>query len=188
MTASGMETTAASIAATLRERRGWLLALGIVQIVLGVLAIGAPMVATLALAVFLGWLFIFSGVVHGFHAMQVRGWSGFLLHLLGAALYVVAGAILVTYPLGGALTLTLVLAAFFVVEGVSRTLLGLRVRPMQGWWTFLLGGIAGVVLGILIWSEWPGSALWAVGLLVGINLLFSGFSLTSLAMALRQPS
>ena len=188
MTAPGIETAATSIAQGLREHRGWLLALGILQTVLGALAIGAPLVATLALAVFLGWLFLLSGVVHGFHAFQVRGWSGFLLHMLGAALYMVAGVILVAYPMEGALTLTLVLAAFFVVEGFSRALLGLRIRPMPGWWFFLLGGIAGVVLGVLIWMEWPGSALWAIGLLVGINLLFSGFSLTSLAMTLRPQS
>jgi uncharacterized membrane protein HdeD (DUF308 family) len=129
---------------------------------------------------------LFSGAVQLLHAFQVRGWKGFLLHLVGALLYLAAGVVIVLFPLGGVLTLTLFLAGVFLVEGVSRTMLALRMRPAQGWGWFLVGGLAGIVLGLMIWLEWPSSALWALGLLVGINLLFSGVSLTSLALAFRR--
>jgi uncharacterized membrane protein HdeD (DUF308 family) len=170
----------------LRHRWGWLLALGLVQIAVGLFAIGAPVVASLASALFVGWVLLFSGAVQLLHAFQVRGWKGFLLHLVGALLYLAAGVVIVLFPLGGVLTLTLFLAGVFLVEGVSRTMLALRMRPAQGWGWFLVGGLAGIVLGLMIWLEWPSSALWALGLLVGINLLFSGVSLTSLALAFRR--
>lgn len=186
--------TESSPAAQVRERLieavhanwGWLLALGLAQVLLGFFAISAPFIASVASAVVFGWLLVLSGIVQTFHAFRVRGWGGFLLHLAGGLLYLAAGVLLVARPLAGALTLTLVLAIFFVVEGASRILLALRVRPMQGWGWFLAGGAAGVVLGGLIWAEWPASALWAIGLLLGINLLFSGFSCTTIALAARR--
>ncbi len=171
----------------IRARSGWVLVLAIVQIVVGVLAIGSPYVATLASAVVLGWLLLFSGVVHVVESFQVRAWSGFLLHLLGAILYVVAGLLVITRPMAGALTLTLILAAFLLVEGVSRMILAFQVRDhVPGWPMMLLGGLLGGLLGLLIWMQWPSSAIWAIGLMLGVNLLFSGTTLLMLALAARQ--
>jgi uncharacterized membrane protein HdeD (DUF308 family) len=156
----------------IRERSGWVLALGIVQIVVGVLAIGSPLVATLASALVLGWLLLISGVVHAVESFQVRAWSGFLLHLLGAILYMVAGLLVITRPVAGALTLTLILAAFLLVEGVSRMILAFQVRDHVPGWP--------------IWMKWPSSAIWAIGLMLGVNLLFSGTTLLMLALAARR--
>ncbi|MCW5889427.1 MAG: HdeD family acid-resistance protein [bacterium] len=170
----------------LHDHWGWLLALGIVQMIAGVLAVGAPVIATVAVAVFLGWLFIFSGVFQLIHAFRVRGWQGFALHVLGGVIYAVAGLVLVGTPMQGALTLTLLLAIFFVIEGVLRCMQALRLRPGHHWGWFLLGGLSGIVLGVLIFSEWPTSGTWAIGLMVGINLILSGSTLASLAMTVRK--
>lgn len=170
----------------LHDHWGWLLALGLVQVIAGILAVGAPMIATMASAVFLGWLFVFSGVFQLIHAFRVRGWQGFTLHVLGGIIYTVAGLVLVATPMQGAVTLTLMLALFFVIEGVVRCAQALRLRPGHRWGWFLLGGLSGIVLGLLILSEWPASGTWAVGLMVGINLILSGSTLASLALAVRQ--
>lgn len=170
----------------LHDHWGWLLVLGIVQMIAGVLAVGAPVIATVASAVFLGWLFVFSGVVQLVHAFRVRGWQGFALHVLGGVIYTLAGLVLVSTPMEGAVTLTLLLAIFFVIEGVVRCLQALRLRPGHHWGWFLLGGLAGVVLGILIFVQWPTSGTWAIGLMVGINFIMSGTTLTSLALAVRR--
>jgi uncharacterized membrane protein HdeD (DUF308 family) len=170
----------------LHDHWGWLFALGVAQVIAGVLAVAAPMVATMVSAVFLGWLFVFAGVFQLIHAFRVRGWQGFALHVLGGVLYTGAGLVLVATPMEGALTLTLMLAIFFVIEGVVRCMQALRLRPGHHWGWFLVGGLSGIVLGVLIFAEWPASGMWAIGLMVGINFIMSGSTLTSLALAVRQ--
>jgi uncharacterized membrane protein HdeD (DUF308 family) len=164
---------------------GWLLALGILMIILGVLAIGAPTYATLAVQAALGWILIIGGIAEGIHAFMAQGWRGFLLELLSAILYVVVGVLLLTNPVGGALALTIVLAVFLVVEGIFKIIMAMRVRDHRGWGWLLASGILSLILGVLIWAEWPASGLWVIGLLVGIQLLFTGWSLVMLALAAR---
>lgn len=164
---------------------GWLLALGILMIILGLLAIAAPVVATIAVQFALGWILVVGGIAQGIHAFMARGWGGFLLQLLSALLYLVVGILLLVNPVGGALALTIVLAVFLIVEGAFKIILALRVRDHGGWGWLLASGLLSLVLGLLIWSEWPASGLWVIGLLVGIQLLFTGWSLLILAFAAR---
>ena len=170
---------------TLSRNWGWLLALGILMIILGVFAIAAPYGATLAVQFALGWVLVIGGVAEGIHAFMARGWGGFLLELLSAILYVVVGVLLLTNPVGGALALTIVLAVFLIVEGIFKIIMAMRVRDHRGWGWLLASGILSVILGALIWAEWPYSGLWVIGLLVGIQLLFTGWSLVMLALAAR---
>jgi len=172
--------------AAIRQHSGWFIALGVVQILVGMLAIGSPYIATLASAVFLGWLLIVAGVFQGVQAFRARAWQGFLLHFLGAALYLVAGVLVVTRPAAGALTLTLILAIFLTVEGVSRAVLAFRLRDHPGWAGLLVGGVLGAILGVMIWLKWPSSGLWALGLLIGVNLIFNGFCLIAIASAAKR--
>jgi len=132
-----------------------------------------------------GWLFLAAGVAQVVHAFQGRGAKGFLLHLLSGLLYLFAGGLIALYPLSGALTLTFLLAVFLLVEGGVRMWLGLRLRLGAGWGFVLASGILGVFAGALIASQLPGSAVWLLGALVGINLLFSGLSLFTLALRAR---
>jgi len=168
-----------------RHHWGWLLALGLVQIVLGTTAICAPLLGTVASALFVGWLFLVAGVAQLLHAFRGRGAKGFFLHLLGGLLYFAAGTMIVLYPMTGALTLTVFLAAFLLIEGGVRMWLGLQLRPTEGWGWVLVSGVLGVFAGAMIWGELPSSAVWALGTLVGINFLFSGVSLSSLALRAR---
>ena len=164
---------------------GWLLALGILMIILGVVAMATPVVATIAIQVMLGWLLVISGIAEGIHAFMVKEWRGFLLELLSAVLYLGVGLLLLVDPLKGALALTLILAVFLLVEGIFKIITALRVRDHRGWGWLLASGIVSVVLGVLIWKQWPTSGLWVIGLLVGIQLLFTGWSLVMLALVAR---
>lgn len=164
---------------------GWLLALGILMIVLGVFAIGAPVVATIAVQFALGWILVIGGIAEGIHAFMAQGWRGFLLELLSAILYLVVGVLLLVNPVQGAIALTVVLAVFLIVEGIFKVIMAMRVRDHGGWGWLLASGILSLILGVLIWAEWPASGLWIIGLLVGIQLLFTGWSLVMLAFAAR---
>jgi uncharacterized membrane protein HdeD (DUF308 family) len=170
---------------TLSRNWGWLLALGILMIVLGAFAIAAPYGATLAVQFALGWILVIGGIAEAIHAFMARGWGGFLLELLSAILYLVVGVLLLVNPVGGALALTIVLAVFLIVEGIFKIMMAMRVRDHRGWGWLLASGVLSVILGVLIWAEWPASGLWVIGLLVGIQLLFTGWSLVMLALAAR---
>lgn len=168
------------------EKWGWFLALGIVLIVVGLAAIVWPFPATIATKVVLGWLFLVGGVFMVIHAFSAQGWGGFLWSLLIGALYLIAGAYLSFFPLTGLLTLAILLAVLFVAEGAFEVIMAFRIRPHEGWGWMLLSGIAAIVVGAIIAMDLPGSAIWALGLLVGINLLFSGWSYLFLALAGRR--
>ncbi len=167
------------------DKWGWFLALGIVLIVAGLAAIAFPLFSTIATKIVLGWLFLVGGVMMILHAFSTPAWQGFLWSLLIGILYVVAGGYLAFFPLTGLLTLAILLAMLFLAEGTFEIIMALRVRPHEGWGFLLLSGIAAVLVGVLIAMDLPGSAVWALGLLVGINLLFSGWSYIFLAMAGR---
>lgn len=164
---------------------GWLLGVGVLLSVLGLVLIAAPALGAVAVDLLIGWFLIIGGVAQLWHASMEKAWSGFLLEVLTGGLYVAVGLLLIIYPVAGAQALTLFLAAFLLIEGVVRSAMALRLRPGHGWGWLLFSGIVTVVLGIMIWLQWPESGLWALGLLVGINLLFTGWSLTMIAVALR---
>jgi uncharacterized membrane protein HdeD (DUF308 family) len=165
---------------------GWLLAFGILMIILGVVAMAAPVVATIAVQFMLGWLLVIGGIAEGIHAFMAQGWRGFLLELLSAVLYLGVGIVLLVAPLEGALALTFVLAVFLLVEGIFKIITAFRVRDHPGWGWLLASGIVSVILGVLIWAQWPASGLWVIGLLVAIQLLFTGWSLVMLALLARS--
>ena len=164
---------------------GWLLALAILMIILGVMAIATPVYATFAVQALLGWILIIGGIAQGVHAFMVKSWGGFLFELLSALLYLAVGALLLVNPVEGALALTIVLAAFLVVEGIFKIIMAWRVRGHPRWGWLLASGILSLILGALIWAEWPSAALWVIGLLVGVHLLFTGWALLMLALAAR---
>ena len=120
------------------------------------------------------------------HAFSAQGWGGFLWSLLIGVLYVVAGGYLAFFPLTGLLTLAIFLAILFVAEGIMEMIMAFRVQPSEGWGWLLLSGIAALAVGVLIALGLPSSATWALGLLVGINLLFSGWSYVFLALSGRK--
>jgi uncharacterized membrane protein HdeD (DUF308 family) len=162
------------------------LAEGIVMLVLGLVAIAVPEIASLTIAILIGWLFFVGGIFRTLSVLRHRGMPGFAWSLLTAVLAIVLGLVLLLRPIAGVLTLTIALVAFFVVEGVTAILLAIEHRrhlPSWGW--VLLSGLVDLLLAFLIWDGWPSSAGWAIGLLVGINMVFVGLSLIMTAIAAR---
>jgi uncharacterized membrane protein HdeD (DUF308 family) len=168
------QSNTATSAPTVAEHRVWFTILGILLIVLGIVAIAFPFLTTIAAKIFLGWLFLIGGVVQVIHAFSTQRWSEFLLDLLIGVLYVLVGGWLAFFPLTGIVTLTILLAVMFIIQGVLEFGMAFRMRPQQGWVWMLIAGIVAVLVGLLIIAELPSSAVWAIGLLVGINLIVSG--------------
>ena len=172
----------------LRSNWKWLLALGLAQIVLGIVALFMMPVATLAAVLVLGWLMVISGVAEAVHAFQVRGWSGFLLHVIGGLLGICVGLLIVTHPIAGALVWTLLFAALFTVFGVAR-IVGAATLKFPNWGWAVFDGAVTLGLGILLWAGWPFSGLWFLGLSLGVSLTLRGWSYAVFAFALRsQPA
>ncbi len=173
-------------------RRHWVLFLteGIVLVILGVLALFAPVVASVAATVFFGWLLLLSGVVGLIATVRARHAPGFWWSLLSALIGIVAGTLLLGWPLLGTLSLTAVLIAFLLAEGAVSVLYALEHRnALSGRWGWMLAsGIIDILLGVLLLIGLPGTALWALGLLLGINLIFGGWALIFMALHARPAS
>ena len=171
-------------------REGWrfLLIEGIILLVLGAAAIIVPPIATLAVAIILGWLFLISGIVGLVMTFMMRHAPGFWWSLFSAVVGIAAGVALLGWPGAGVLSLTLLLIAFFILEGVATIMYALdHRRELSGQWGLVLAsGIVDLVLAAIIFAGLPGTAAWALGLLVGINMLFGGAALIGLAMHARS--
>jgi uncharacterized membrane protein HdeD (DUF308 family) len=178
-----MAVTQSEMQTVISEHKGWFYFLGILLIILGVAAIAFPFVTTIAVKIFIGWLFLIGGVLQIVHAFSTRAWSEFLLDLLIGVLYLIVGGWLAFFPLTGIITLTLLLALLFIIEGIVEFGIAFRIRPHSGWVWMLLSGIVAIAVGVLLIANLPSSAAWAIGLLVGINLIFSGFAYLFLPMA-----
>jgi len=177
------EDFAKHVTGTIAKHWVWFAVLGVALIILGMAAIVFPFVSTLAAEQFIGWLLLFGGLIQSVHSYRTKTWSGFFLELVIGLLYLAGGFILITNPLTGIVTLTLLLIVLFVADGVLESILAFKLRPAQGWGWVLASGIVSLIVGALIWAKFPSSAVWAIGLLVGVNLMFSGISFVSLAMA-----
>jgi len=174
------------IAATIHAHWKLVLAQGIVLMVLGLLAVAMPNIATLAVEIFVGWLFLIAGILRAVSVWHARQMPGFGWSMLGALLAVLLGLILIARPLAGVLTLTMVLVAFFILEGITAIVVAVQHRDhLKSWGWVLFSGIIDLLLAYLIWQGWPSSAGWAIGLLVGINMIFFGLSLVMTALAAR---
>jgi uncharacterized membrane protein HdeD (DUF308 family) len=169
-------------------RSHWVLFLiqGVIMIILGVLAVGEPMVATLAVTLFAGWLFLFSGIVGLAGIFTARHVPGFWWALITAVLAILVGIYLIWRPLSGTLSLTLAVGAFFGAQGIVQIITAIgHHKVLRSWVWMLVTGIANVILALIIWGGFPGTAEWVLGLLFGINLLLWGFSLVMTALACR---
>jgi len=172
--------------------RHWVLFLieGIVLLVLGVFAVLVPPVATLAITILFGWLFLISGIFGLITTFWMRSAPGFWWSLISAALGIVVGLLLLARPLGGALSLTLLLIAFFIVEGAVSIMFALdHKRELSGQWGWMLvSGIIDLALAMMIFAGLPSTAAWALGLLVGINMIFGGAAMIAMALHARKPA
>ena len=180
--------TQRGIGETLRAHWRLFLFQGAIMIGLGALAVAAPVWATLAVDVYVGWLFLISGVVGLVAMFSARSVPGFLWTFVTALLSVAVGALLLWRPVEGVLSLTIVLTAFFIAEGIFQTAAALIYRDgMPGSWGWLLvSGLADLALAAIIIMGWPGTVVWILGLLVGVNLLTSGWAVVMVALGARE--
>ena len=172
----------------LRGNWFWFVILGVSLVVLGTVALGSVVIASLAAAAAIGVLLLLGGAAEAVGAFWCRGWSGFFLELLSGVLSIVVGLLFLRAPADALAALTLLLACFLMVGGLFKIVAAVSYR-FAAWGWSLAGGIIDVILGVMIWQEWPASALWVIGLFVGINLLFRGFNWIALGLALaRSPA
>lgn len=165
-----------------REQKGWFIALGVLLVILGTAAIVFPFFATFAATLMLGWILLFAGIGQSIHAFRMHRWGGFTLALLSGLLAIAVGVSLLFFPLAGILSLTLLIGAFFFANGIIRIVQSLQLRPAPGWGWMLSGGIVSILLSLLVLSQWPSAAIWLIGFLVGIDLIFGGWALLSMTL------
>lgn len=163
---------------------GWFVALGIALIALGAVCIIGDVTATLATVLAFGWLLIVGAVLSLIQAFRVRNWSGFFLYFLSALLRGVTGYLLIRYPYTGEVGLTVVLASFFIVSGIFRSV-GASMLQFARWGWAVFSGILSLALGVMLLTQLPVSSLWFIGLAIGIEFIFDGVSFIALGSALR---
>jgi uncharacterized membrane protein HdeD (DUF308 family) len=164
----------------------WLTVTGVLLAVMGIVAIAAPFLTGVAISLLVGASLIVGSVAYGGQALARRDWRGFAFNVALCALYLVAGIALLTQPVLGLLALTVLLIAYLIGSGIVEVAMGLRLRPTTNWSWLVASGLLGIALGGLLWIGWPGTAAWALGLVVGVNLLASGLSFVGLATASRE--
>jgi uncharacterized membrane protein HdeD (DUF308 family) len=177
----------AQISSTLVRRASTLsIFWGVLLIGLGMLAVGSPMVAAVAVNVLIAWLIVLAGVVHLVVAFHAREAGSVIWRLLVGLAYVCFGGYLIARPVAGVASLTLLLASLFLVEGISNIVLFFRApSTLRSSW-MLLDGIVTLLLGLLIYRQWPSSSAWAIGTLVGVSLIFSGVTRVMVSLAVRK--
>jgi uncharacterized membrane protein HdeD (DUF308 family) len=169
------------------RKNAWLFIIqGVLMTVVGIAAIAYPLMTSVAVVVFLGWMLIVVGVVQGISLISAREAPHFWLQLVSVALACIIGAMMVSRPEAGLLALTLLVVVYFMVEGISKIVLALTVRPLPNWGWVLASGLLGVALSFYLWADMPITAAWLLGLLLGINLISEGVSLVVLAWQARS--
>lgn len=169
----------------LREQWWWFLLLGIGLVVLGSLSLGMSLIMTVTAVVLFGVFLLIGGIGQMIGAFWAGRWSGFLLSVLVGLLYVVTGWVMIDDPLKGAAGLTLLIAAMLIVGGIFRIVAALVLRFHHWGWP-LLNGVISLMLGVMIYKQWPSSSLWVIGLFVGIEMIFNGWSWVMLAIGLKS--
>ena len=158
------------------------LAEGIFFIILGLCAVLIPQFFTVAIVVFLGWIILFGGIVQISRAFMFSDMPGFVLWLFMGILQVVVGYLFIAEPAAGVLTLTMLITLFFALEGIAKISLALMMRPLANWGFILFSGITALAFALIIWISWAETADWLLGLLLGINMIFMGWSLVKISL------
>jgi uncharacterized membrane protein HdeD (DUF308 family) len=183
-----VEEIGRAVATSLREHWVLFLVEGIILVILGLAAIVLPPIATLAVEILFGWLFLISGIAGLIMTFMMRQAPGFWWSLVSAILGIAVGIVLLAWPVSGVLSLTLVLIVFFVIEGIASIMFALEhKRELSGRWGWMLAsGVIDLILAAIILAGLPGTAAWALGLLVGINMVFGGTALIGMALHARD--
>jgi len=169
-----------------QKNAGWLVALGVLTVIAGILALASPLLSGLTVVVLIGVALAIGGVARTIAAFSAGSFGQGALAFIGGILTFAAGLILGAQPGIGLATLTLMFGGYLLIDGISSAVLAFHVRPVSGWGSILFSGAMAVILGFLLLREWPLSGTWAIGTLLGVNLLVSGFSIISVGSAARS--
>ena len=160
--------------------------MGILTVIIGLIALGSPLASGVVLTYMIGFLLIGGGITRGIYAFKAGSLGKGILMLAFGAITVFAGFTVLANPLLGLTTLTIILFAYFLVEGITGIILALQVKPQKGWGILLINGIVSLLLAIMVYRHWPVSAVWLPGVLVGINLLFTGITMLAIGSTARD--
>src|ERR1700758_635758 len=169
----------------LRAKRGWIIALGIIYIIAGLIALGSVVMATVVSVFVVGIMMLIAGIAEVIHAFQVKSWGKFLLWALLGALYMVAGFVTFENPLLAAAILTLILGVALGASGIMRIILAFNVRESMPWIWIVVSGVITLLLGLIILAHWPVSSLYILGLFLGIDLVFAGLGWIGVGIGLK---
>jgi uncharacterized membrane protein HdeD (DUF308 family) len=186
MTGTLINPQAGSDTAPLRAKWGWIVALGAVYLIVGFIALGSVVMATVASVLVVGVMMIIAGVAEVFSAFQVKSWGKFLLWALLGVLYIIAGFVTFENPLLAAALLTLILGASLVASGIMRIILAFSMKRETPWILVLVSAVITLLLGLLILAHWPVSSLYILGLFLGIDLIMAGAGWIGLGFGLRR--
>ena len=164
----------------------WYILQSVLMILAGIMALIFPIISSVAIVIFLGWLLIFSGVLQAFSLIDARHVPHFWLQLVSVVLSVLVGILFLRNPEAGLLTLTLLLIVFFMVEGISKIIFSLTIRPFPNWGWVFASGVVGILLAFYLWANTPVTAIWLLGVLLGIELISEGAALGNMAWQARK--
>ncbi len=185
-TASALGLGPGAALAPLRAKWGWIVALGVVYVIAGVIALGSVVMATIASVYVVGIMMLIAGVFEVISAFQIKTWGRFLFWLALGVLYIIAGFVAFDNPLLTAVWLTLILGAALVASGIVRIFLGFNMQHGSPWIWVVVSGLITLLLGVIILVHWPVSSLWTLGIFLGVDLVFAGASWIGLGFGLRQ--
>jgi len=169
-----------------RHASRWSIVWGVLLIIFGMLAVGSPFLAAIAVNGFIAWLIVLAGVVHLILAFHAHGAGNLIWKLLVGLAYLFFGGYLIMHPVLGVASLTLVLASLFLIEGILNIVLFFKMRSVAGSSWVLVDGIITLLLGLMIYMQWPSSSAWAIGTLVGVSMIISGVTRVMLSLAVRK--
>lgn len=176
----------ADLPENVRKNWFWFLALGLLLVLGGIFLIAAPHATSVAVTILIAAVLVVGGAVQIWHAFKCTGWTGFVWDMLLGVIAVVGGIVIYTNPLAGTFALTLVIAAVFIVQGISQIIFAVQVKPAKGWGLIAGAGVVSILAGGMIWLEFPSSAAWALGLVAGVSVLFNGWSYISVALTAKS--
>ena len=180
------ESLVEQAAVEVRKNWGWLMFMGVLLLILGIVGMGMVGMLTIASIYYFGFLAVAGGVFLLIDAFKAEGWKSKIWEILIALLYVAAGVVMITNPGASAVWFTFFIAAFLLASGIFRIIIGFQIRSeVKGWGLTVFGGVASIVLAVMIFNQWPYSGLWVIGLFLAIEMIMQGTSMITIAMAAR---
>ena len=175
-----------SLVGIAKQSVGWAIALSVLLILAGILAIVVPPAAGIGVAIVIAWLVLLGGIAHLAIAWHIRSTGGMIWELLVGLLYLAVAVYMLLWPVAGLASLTLLLAAYLFGRGILELILGFRIRHISGASWLFFDGVIALILGAMIGLSWPSSSEWAIGTLIGISMLFAGINRLPMALAARK--